>query len=152
MQTYLRFARTDIQAIVGVCRPLELTEESFRTLKPFLVGALRDIQPELSQRIAGLRTFQIGILFKYLKERREAAASRRRFPPEHSLNHEEFRVLSEAFRGIRLQARFLSYSRDLLVLQFREASPNLAAKLTCLSESQFERLCDHMQQRDRKSS
>jgi hypothetical protein len=151
MQTYLRFTRTEYQAIARACRPLELTEESFRTIKPFLVQALRESLPELSARIATLRTFQIGIIFRYLKDRRERRPGGRCPRSEQTINHEELGILSEAFRNIRLQARFLSYSKDLLVLRFRESSPTLAAKLTGLSDSQFERLCDQMQQRDRRN-
>ena len=151
MQTYLRFTRPEFKAIARACRPLELTEDSFRSLKPFLIAALQPTKPELAQRIASLRTFQIGIIYQYLKDRREAKPGLRR-PAEQAITHEEFGILEEAFRRIRLQTRFLSYARDVLVLQFRQDVPPLAAKLARLSEGQFERLCDRMQQRNRRRS
>jgi hypothetical protein len=150
MLTYLRFTRKEFQAIAQVCRPIELTEGSFRALQPFLVQSLQGLMPDLSNRIDGFRKYQVGILYQYLKERREAGG--RWHAPEWALSHEELQALAEACSGLTLQDRFLSYSKDFLVLHFRESSPPLAAKLARLSESQFKTLCERVRGRNRWSA
>ena len=50
MQTYLRFTRQEFEAIDRVCRRVELTEETFPGLQPFLVNSLRGLLPGLSER------------------------------------------------------------------------------------------------------
>ena len=49
-------------------------EETFPALRPFLVGSLSGTLPGLSSRVAGFRKYQIGILYRHLKEYRTAEA------------------------------------------------------------------------------
>lgn len=150
MLTYLRFTPAEFQAIARVCRPLELTEQSFRTFKPFLVASLRGSEPALAERLGRMRSYQIGIIYQYVKERQGAAGAARSRPLRQLLSREDLREVAEACRALPLRDRFQSYARMRLVLHFREASPPLAAKLTGLSDSQFERLCRHVHARNNR--
>lgn len=151
MKTYLRFTRAEYQALALACGSLELTDRSFRRLKPFLVASLRDTMPALAQRLALFRSYQIGIIYQYFKDQKRATEGRRT-PLRRFLSAEEFRAIAEACRGLPLRGRFLSYSRCRLILHFREAAPPLAAKLGSLSERQFERLCQRVSVRNNRSA
>ena len=82
----------------------------------------------LSARIAGLRKYQVGIVYRHLKERREAEGRWRAAGCE--ITPEEYRALAEACRDLPLRGRFLSYARDILVHHFRADSPGSKTELT----------------------
>jgi hypothetical protein len=74
--TYLRFTGLEYRGIAAACRSVRLSDDFFPRFKYFLVEALFDSFPDLAQRIALFRTYQLGILFEYLKRQRAAAALR----------------------------------------------------------------------------
>jgi len=148
MLTYLRFTRQEFEAIAQVCRPIQLNEETFPALRHFLVESLGGTMPVLSGRIAGFRKYQVGIIYRHLKEHRAAEAERGQ-AGECDLSFEELEALTEACRDLPLRGRFLGYARDILVHHFRVASPGLAGKLARLSDGQFEGLCERVRGQQR---
>jgi hypothetical protein len=71
--TYLRFTRQEYRAMAAACRSVPLSDDFFPRFKEFLVEALLDPWPALAQRIGRFRTYQVGILFEFLKGQRQAA-------------------------------------------------------------------------------
>jgi hypothetical protein len=71
--TYLRFSTKEYEAIAAACSSVPLSDDLFTRFKPFLVEALLDAFPALARRIALFHTYQLGILFEYLKVQRAAA-------------------------------------------------------------------------------
>ena len=71
--TYLRFSTKEYEAIAAACSSVLLSDDFFPAFRDFLVKALIGPFPDLARRIALFRTYQLGILFEYLKDQRAAA-------------------------------------------------------------------------------
>jgi hypothetical protein len=65
--TYLRFSTKEYEAIAAACSSVLLSDDFFPAFKDFLFKALIGTFPDLAWRITRFRTYQLGILFEYLK-------------------------------------------------------------------------------------
>src|SRR5437870_5107565 len=68
--TYLRFTPAEFRAIARACRPFPLADDTFPAFRRSLAAALTPAAPALARRVARFHSFQAGILFEYLRERR----------------------------------------------------------------------------------
>jgi hypothetical protein len=143
--SYLRFLPEEYQAIIRLCRPLNLKRYRPHTLQRFLVWALGSRMPGLTQRIANYRRRELRILHDHLWQQRR--------PEErHSLSEEEFGLVGEAFGPLLFNLRFLRPVKRALVQHFRDSHPALATKLELLSFRHFEVLCEQVQERTRRGA
>jgi hypothetical protein len=151
MLTYLRFTRTEFRALESACRGRELSDRFFPRFKTFLVRALVGSHPELADRIAGFYTWQVGIVFEYLKEHRRAARGRRRGRggPD-GLTAAECDAVAQALAAVEAEDRFLTSYQHFLVRHFRDVAPGLAKKLARLDGRQIERLHEQVRRRRRR--
>ncbi len=140
--TFLRFTRSDYRAIVRACRPLELCDDFFPAFRAFLAEALAGTSPTLAARINALQTYQVGIIYEYLRERREANGR----DAGGRLTSAEYRAVLEACRTLVLQPRFRSSLRQILAHHFRRSWPGLARKLGTFTDRQIERLYVRVQE------
>jgi hypothetical protein len=79
--TYLRFSTKEYEAIAAACSSVLLSDDLFPAFRDFLFEALIGPFPDLARRIARFRTYQLGILFEYLK--RQHTTSGRHPGPGH---------------------------------------------------------------------
>jgi len=143
MKTYLRFTPQEYEAIVKVCRPVDLGDDFFPIFKYFLVESLKDPSPGLAGRIAQLRRGEVGIIFEHLKSKRRLAAGRacrQVGEADPDLTDQEWQAVARASRAFDLPADFLHSYRAFLVGHFRHSLPELAHKLTRFSDRQMERV------------
>jgi len=138
--SYLRFSRVEYEAVSAITRPLNLNRYRPLALKRLLAQSLAAALPELAERIGRFRRQEIRILHDYFR-------CQQRPPEVHELTAEELAMLAEAFGPVLFQVRFLRPLKSALVHQFRDAFPDLAAKLGRLSNERFEALCDRIKQR-----
>jgi len=144
MKTYLRFTPAEYRALSRACRSIDLHDDFFPVFQHFLVSALRAHAPDLANRIANFRKYQIGIVFEHLKARRKAADqaddSTGQRAPRHALTPQERQKVSCAAGAYTLPAGFPHVFRDYLVQHFQETAPDLSRKLAYFSDRQMERL------------
>ncbi len=140
--SYLRFTPLEYRALCQLCRPLDLADDFFPNFKNFLVTALRDDLPELANRIAQFRRGQLRILFDHVR--------RPKAKPPSGLSQEEFRALSQACNSLVNPHRFLHYYKDSLIRHFQKSKPDLARKLTRMTDQQFQELYGRVKERRRK--
>jgi hypothetical protein len=154
---YLRFTPEEFQSIWRVCRPVSLSDDRFPVFQRFLVQSLLERAPELAQRVARLRKYQVGIIFEYLKERRRFEQTHDPEPRpaevrEHGLTLEDFRAVVEVSGECVFGPRLLGQFRAFLVRRFRGTIPALSDKLARLSDGQMEGLYDLVQSRRGRST
>jgi hypothetical protein len=132
--SHLRFSPDEYQALSLVCLPLNLTHHRLPShrLKRLLVTSLAGSKPALAERIAGLRGQGIRLIRAHFRAVR------------HGLTAKEVRLLAEQAGALFLTSRFVLSLRLALVEHFREARPDLAAKLDRLGQRQFEVLCEQL--------
>jgi hypothetical protein len=153
MLTYLRFTRSEFQAIERACRGRQLSDRFFPGFKAFLVRALGGTHQELADRISGFYKWQVGIVFEYLRERRRGARLRgrgRQRDRPAGLTDAECDAVVRALAAVEAQDRFLSSYQHFLVRHFREVAPGLAKKLARLDGQQIERLHEQVRRRRRR--
>jgi hypothetical protein len=142
--SYLRFSPGDYCAIYRACRPLALEKMSLPLLKRVLVVSLSDKRPNLAERIAGLGACQVRLIYDHLLERRRDKAGDGRQP---TLIAEELAAVAEACQSFPFAARFMRCFKGALLRALQEGFPDLASKLSLLSDSEFERLCEFVKGR-----
>jgi hypothetical protein len=129
--SHLRFSPDEYQALSLVCLPLNLNHRlPSHRLKRLLVRSLADTNPALARRVAGLPGQGIRLIRDHFREVR------------HGLTAKEVGLLAEQAGALFLTTCFVCPSRLALVEYFREARPDLAAKLDRLGQRQFEVLCE----------
>jgi len=143
--THLRFSPGEYHALCRACCPIKLDRKPLHILKWFLARSLAGTMPDLAQRIARLRRYELQILHDHLREHRQPER-------EHRLTREEFEMLAVEYGPFLLHARFVRPLRRALVEHFRGASSGLAAKLDQLNHRQFEVLCEQVQERTRRGT
>jgi hypothetical protein len=108
--------------------------------------------PALAQRIGRFRTYQVGILFEFLKGQRQAAA----LPPgpatppgaaDGDLTVAELRAIAQASRLLWRPGGSPPSFADFRVHLVGEVAPALARKLARFSDRQTQRLFRQVQER-----
>lgn len=143
MTSFLRFSRPEYQAIVSVCRTLNLERCTPNILRRVLVHSLGKPMAGLSGRIRDLSSQELRILHDHLREQ-QSCPVRTRFAAS------EFNLLVEAFGSLLFNLRFVRPLKRALVTHFKSAMPKLAAKLEAMTYPEFEELCQQVQQRVRR--
>lgn len=142
--THLRFSLREYQAIIAICRSLNLNRCRSQALKRLIAESLAGDLAELAERIARLRGQEIQLLHEHLRGSRQRNV--------HDLTSEEVEMLAEAAGPLLCKARFIRPLKRILVQHFLDNSPELAAKLRRLSHTCFETLCEHVKLRSEGSS
>lgn len=143
MATFLRFSRSEYQAIAALCRSLNLERCTPHILRQVLFHSLIKMMPSLARRIRDFSGQQLRILHEHLREQHRPSI-RSRFTAD------EFGLLVEAFGSLLFNLRFVRPLKKALVEHFQVILPVLATKLERLSSSEFEELCEQVQQRVRR--
>jgi hypothetical protein len=115
-----------------------LSDDRFSTFQSSLVAALAKVQPDLAQRIAAFRSYQVCILFQYLKGQTETSPA---------LTAVECEAVARVYGSVVLPQQIVTSFRDTLVGYFRKAWPQLADKLNRLSEQEVAQLYEWVSQR-----
>ncbi len=142
--SYLRFSRVEYEAVSEASCSINLTRCRPCALKRILVRSLAASLPELAGRISRFRRQEMRILHEHLRRLQQ--------PARLDLTAEEVGMLAEAFGPLLFQVRFLRPLKSALVHQFRDAFPDLAAKLAYLSNDRFEALCERIKERVNRDS
>jgi hypothetical protein len=103
-----------------------------------LVAALAVVQPDLAQRIAAFRSYQVGILFQYLKGQTGTSPA---------LTAVECEAVARVYGSVVLPHQFVASFRNALVGYFGKAWPQLADKLARLSQQEVAQLYEWVRQR-----
>jgi hypothetical protein len=138
MHTYLRFTRTEYGAICRACRSIPLSDDRFSTFQSSLVAALAAIQPDLARRIADFRSYQVGILFQYVKRQTETSPA---------LTAVEYEAVARVYGSVLLPQQIVTSFQDALVGYFGKAWPQLSDKLARLSEQEVAQLYEQVSRR-----
>ncbi len=72
--TYLRFTPAEYRVIARACRTLPIADDAFPAFQQGLAEALGSVAPALADRVSRFHTYQVGILFEHLRERRQPVA------------------------------------------------------------------------------
>jgi hypothetical protein len=143
--TFLRFTPTDYLAICRVCRTLNLAHQPSDKLKRHIAESLAARYPDLASRIAGLQGKELLVLHHHLLEQQQPRN-------QHGLTARELWMLTETFGPLLFNARFTLPLKRTLVQKFEDSFPELAAKLDHMSQSEFEVLCEQVQERTKRDA
>jgi hypothetical protein len=155
---YLRFRPEEFQAIWRACAPIDLSDDFFAVFKYFLIESLSRQAAALAQRVAQLSRRELRILYEHLRERKKAGRPRRGRPGDGGppgrgeLSAEEVEAVARVCRPFVFHQRFLGSFRAFLVRILGKTEPELARKLTRLSERQIERLYEQVKRRRRDNA
>jgi hypothetical protein len=135
--TYLRFSRSEYQALADACRGQDLPALPLDDFRRALVRSLPDA---LAARVAGFTPGQIRVLAEHLRAGGGTGGG-------HCLTGEEFEAFVAACAPLLANARFLLPVLGALLELFKDDFPGLAAKLGRLGHREFEALCEQVKAR-----
>jgi hypothetical protein len=135
--TYLRFSRSEYQALADACRGVDLQALPLRAFQRLLVSSLSGT---LAVRVGRFTPEQVRVLAEHLRAEAGLGAP-------HHLTAEEFDAFAAACAPLLADARFLLPVLGALIRLFENSFPDLATKLARLTYRQFETLCEEVQAR-----
>src|SRR5262245_26552444 len=144
--SHLRFSPNEYRTICRLCKRLPLDDLHPLAVTALLTACLFERSPEFASRLAKLSSRQARIFYDHLKTQRPAQVK----PTSFTKN--ELRAITMACEYFPFTSRFWHHLRRWLVPLLQEVFPSLASKVSSLSDGQFERLCEHVKARRKKSS
>jgi hypothetical protein len=137
---YVRFTPQEYRALAGLCRNLDLRDDSFPIFKAFLAEALYEDWPDLAARIARFGVERIRLVFRHFQGGSSADAGSGRAPVDSGLSDAEFGVVARAARYFFLRGGRRRFFRNFLTNYLKADAPALADKLARLDERRMRAL------------